>query len=148
MYVQNHRHGLLAHKNIFASLHICLLGVPPNTRFKRQKGKGEKIKMTTNRGKRKEIAFKEDEWAIVEEKAKELNIDTTKYIKRMALNGYIITYNLEKINDLIYEINKVGVNINQVVRKANEIDNIYKDDIEKLEEKLNQIYRILGEYIK
>lgn len=54
--------------------------------------------MATDRGKRKEIAFKEDEWDLVEEKARELNIDTSKYIKRMDLNGYIITYDLEKIN--------------------------------------------------
>lgn len=104
--------------------------------------------MATNRGKRKEIAFKEDEWKIVEEKAKELNIDTTKYIKRMAVNGYIITYNLDKINDLIYEVNKIGININQVAKKANEIDNIYKKDIDELMNRLEQVYSLLGEYIK
>lgn len=104
--------------------------------------------MATNRGKRKEIAFKEDEWKIVEEKAKELNIDTTKYIKRMAVNGYIITYNLDKINDLIYEVNKIGININQVAKKANEIDNIYKKDIDELMNRLEQVYILLGEYIK
>lgn len=103
--------------------------------------------MTSNRGKRKEIAFKEEEWEIVQEKARELNLDTTKYIKRMALNGYVITYNLDKINDLIYEINKIGVNINQIVRKANEIDNIYKEDLSKLEDKLSDIYEVLGDYI-
>lgn len=104
--------------------------------------------MATDRGKRKEIAFKEDEWELVEEKARELNIDTSKYIKRMALNGYIITYDLEKINGLIYEVNKIGININQIVRKANEIDNVPRADIEKLEGRLNDIYEMLGEYIR
>lgn len=104
--------------------------------------------MATDRGKRKEIAFKEDEWELVEEKARELNIDTSKYIKRMALNGYIITYDLEKINGLIYEVNKIGININQIVRKANEIDNVHRADIEKLEGRLNDIYEMLGEYIR
>lgn len=103
--------------------------------------------MAVNRGKRKEICFKEDEWAVVEKKAKDAHLDTTNYIKRMAIKGYIIEYNLDKINDLIYEINKIGININQLTKKANEIDNIYKNDVAELQERMDELWHILKLYL-
>lgn len=46
----------------------------------------------SNRGKRKEICFHEKEWELVQKKANDVKLDTTNYIRRMALNGYIIRF--------------------------------------------------------
>lgn len=43
-----------------------------------------------NRGKRKEVCFNEKEWELIEKKAAEVKLNTTNYIRRMALNGLII----------------------------------------------------------
>lgn len=98
-------------------------------------------------GKGKLLYFNEDEWEFILKKSNELNINTTNYIKRMVLNGYIVEYNLDKINDLIYEINKIGVNINQIAKKANETDNVYKSDIEELQRRMDELWHILKSYL-
>lgn len=99
--------------------------------------------MGRNKGKPKVLYFSETEWDIIQEKSNIAKMNTSNYIKRMALNGYIIEYNLDKINDLIYEINKIGININQLAKKANEIDNIYKKDVEELQERMDEIWHML-----
>lgn len=99
--------------------------------------------MGEHKGKGKLIYFHEDDWKTIEDKASQLNLNTTQYIKRMALNGYIIEYNLDKINDLIYEINKIGININQIVKKSNELDNIYQKDVEELKKEMDNIWHTL-----
>lgn len=99
--------------------------------------------MGRNKGKPKVVYFSETEWDIIQEKSNIAKMNTSNYIKRMALNGYIIEYNLDKINDLIYEINKIGININQLAKKANEIDNIYKKDVEELQERMDEIWHML-----
>lgn len=48
----------------------------------------------------------------------------------MALNGYIIEYNLKVLNDFIYELNKIGVNINQITKRVNETGSIYASELE------------------
>lgn len=103
--------------------------------------------MGRNKGKPKILYFSEEEWAIILKKSKDLNMNTSNYIKRMALKGYIIEYNLDKINDLIYEINKIGVNINQIAKKANETDNVYKSDIEELQRRMDELWHILKSYL-
>lgn len=99
--------------------------------------------MGRNKGKPKILYFSEEEWAIILKKSKDLNMNTSNYIKRMALKGYIIEYNLDKINSLIYEINKIGVNINQIAKKANEINNIYIHDVDELKKRMDEIWHIL-----
>lgn len=99
--------------------------------------------MGRNKGKPKVLYFSETEWDIIQEKSNIAKMNTSNYIKRMALNGYIIEYNLDKINDLIYEINKIGININQLAKKANEVDNIYKKDVEELQERMDEIWHML-----
>lgn len=103
--------------------------------------------MGKHKGKGKLIYFSDDEWKVVEKKAKDTKLNTTNYIKRMAIKGYIIEYNLDKINDLIYEINKIGININQLTKKANEIDNIYKNDVAELQERMDELWHILKLYL-
>lgn len=96
-----------------------------------------------NRGKRKEVCFNEKEWELVEKKAAEVKLNTTHYIRRMALNGYIIEYDLNTLNDFIYELNKIGVNINQIAKKVNETDSIHTTEIETIQEDMKRIWKAL-----
>ena len=94
----------------------------------------------SNRGKWKEVCFNEKEWALIQEKAALAKLDTTNYIKRMALNGYIIEYDLKTLNDFIYELNKIGVNINQMTKKVNETGSIHEHEIEAIQGDMKHIW--------
>lgn len=93
-----------------------------------------------NRGKRKEVCFNEKEWELIEKKAAEVNLNTTHYIRRMALNGYIIEYDLKVLNDFIYELNKIGVNINQITKRVNETGSIHASEVETIQEDMECIW--------
>lgn len=96
------------------------------------------------RGKRKEIVFREKDWRIIEQKAAAVKLDTTKYITRAAVCGTSKSADFKELSQLSCELNKIGNNINQLVRKANEINNIYAEDYNRMREEFLQLCRTLN----
>ena len=70
-------------------------------------------------------------------------IDRSAYLRKMAIDGYIIKPDYSAFKNLAYEINKIGVNINQIAKKTNEINNIYENDIIELNTKVDEIWQLL-----
>lgn len=97
---------------------------------------------------RKSIYFSDDEWKIIEEKTKLAKLqDTTKYIRKIAIEGEVAVYDFAAAHELIYEINKIGVNVNQVARKANELNSIYKSDIDGLRSEYENLCHMLNQFL-
>ncbi len=65
----------------------------------------------------------------------------SEYIRGMVLNGYCITFDTENIKGLIHELRKIGNNLNQYAKKANETGSIYEADIQELQVKLDEIWQ-------
>ena len=78
--------------------------------------------------------------SLSKKKANDVKLDTTNYIRRMALNGYIIEYDLKVLNDFIYELNKIGVNINQITKRVNETGSIHASEVETIQEDMECIW--------
>ena len=70
--------------------------------------------------KRKEIIFDLNEWEIVERQAKQVQINTSDYIRRMAIKGQIIIFDLKEVGELMKALRIIGGNINQIAKKAND----------------------------
>ena len=93
--------------------------------------------------KRKQIAFDMNEWEIIEKRAAKLKINTTEYIREAALAFNLSDY--EPIDpDIINNLRRIGVNINQLAKKANEINSIYAGDYESMKEEFDQICHMLN----
>lgn len=97
--------------------------------------------------KRKEIVFSLDEWKQIEEKAASLSLKTGTFVKRMALDGQITYYNIEEVASVMNALRIIGGNINQIAKKANEINSIHAGDIEKLQEEYNSICHTLNLFL-
>ncbi len=95
--------------------------------------------------KRKEIIFDMIEWSRVEKQASELSMQTSEYIRCMAVDGKIINLDFKNITPMINSIRSIGNNVNQIARKANEINSIYLDDIHKLQEDYLTLCHILSQ---
>lgn len=80
----------------------------------------------------KQVKFSIDEWSKVEERAAGVKMKTATYIQRMAVDGKIMRLENSESRDVIKAMNRIGVSINQIARKANETHNLYAADIEKL----------------
>ena len=93
----------------------------------------QKVKKKYKRkGQRKEVLFKDDEWEIVKRNADRMGLDTSKYIVMMSLNGNSAPNSISELAELSRQLSRIGNNINQLSRKANELNYIYASDYEMM----------------
>ncbi|MCI6552699.1 MAG: MobC family plasmid mobilization relaxosome protein [Lachnospiraceae bacterium] len=66
-----------------------------------------------------------------------------EYMIDMAMNGYVINVDYSNLKELAYEINKIGVNINQIAHKINIKDAVYQTDMDEVKEKIDLIWKLI-----
>lgn len=51
------------------------------------------------------------------------------YLQKMAIDGYVIQVEHSDVKAMTVEIQKIGININQIARRANVTGSVYQKDI-------------------
>lgn len=95
------------------------------------------------------ISLDEIQLKLLDYRVVEFNSNRNDYIINCLMNDLlkpIIKIDFSSLDNLAYEINKIGVNINQIARIANSDKHIYKSDIEYLREKQERIEEMLCNY--
>ena len=64
------------------------------------------------------------------------------YARKMLIDGYIIQIDHSDIKAMTAEIQKIGVNVNQIARRANATGSVYQEDIDEIKRVLNEIWRL------
>lgn len=95
--------------------------------------------------KRKEVIFDLKEWELVEKRAKQVHINTSDFIRRMAIKGQIIIFDLKNVGELMKGLRIIGGNINQIAKKANETHSVYADDVKSLKLEVETLCRLLSQ---
>lgn len=98
-----------------------------------------------NRVRKKKLSLRvtENELKIIDKKAEVACLSRNAYLIKMAIEGYVIVQDLENMRDVTNEINKIGVNINQIAKHINTTNNIYKSDMKEINKQLEEIYKIV-----
>ena len=92
----------------------------------------------------KKLFVNEEVDKIIKEKMKQLGTDNFgAYARKMIVDGYVVKTDYTTIKNLIKEINKIGVNINQIAKRANETNRVYEDDIKELKGELEEVWQLL-----
>ena len=65
------------------------------------------------------------------------------YARKMLVDGYVIEVDLSDYHKLANEVNKVGVNVNQIAKIANQSGSIYQSEMETIKELVNEIWQLL-----
>jgi len=65
------------------------------------------------------------------------------YARKMMIDGYVVKVDTAHFQDLAHEVNKIGTNINQLARIANTTGTAAKSDISRVQELVNEIWRLL-----
>ena len=74
---------------------------------------------------KKTIRFTADEFEKVEIERAKTNLDFTNFCKSAILKKRVKTKDEENFNrDLIYQVNKIGINLNQIARAVNQKDRV------------------------
>ena len=64
------------------------------------------------------------------------------YLRKIAIDGYIVQVDHSDIKAMTAEIQKIGVNVNQIARRVNSTGSIYREDIDELKGALDEIWRL------
>ena len=64
------------------------------------------------------------------------------YLRKMAIDGYIIYTDTKDIRAMNKELQRIGRNINQIAKRVNSTSSIYMTDIEELKGDLQNIWRL------
>lgn len=104
------------------------------------------MKMGVFRVREKQINFRctEIECQAIEERFRVSGEkDFNAFLRKTIINGYIINVDYQDLKDLIYEINKIGTNINQIAHRVNADHGLHQKDIEYLQKDLDNIWQLL-----
>ena len=98
-------------------------------------------------GRKRKIQIKfyvtEEERALIEQKMKLVPTrNMESYLRKMAIDGYIIQIDHSDIKAMTAEIQKIGINVNQIARRVNATGSVYKEDIEEIKGVLAEIWRL------
>ena len=90
------------------------------------------------------FAVTEEEKNLIEEKMKILGTrNFGVYARKMLIDGYIIKVDYSEQRKLAAEVNKIGVNINQVCKRINETGRAFAEDVLELKSRMEDIWRLL-----
>ena len=84
-----------------------------------------------------------EERALIEQKMAQLPTQRIgAYLRKMAIDGYIIYTDTTDIKAFTAELSAIGRNINQIAKKLNAGGSVYQADIEEIWERQDQIWQL------
>ncbi len=90
----------------------------------------------------------ERERSLIDEKMAQLGTKNMgAYLRKMAIDGYVIHLDLSDIRELVSLLRRTGNNLNQLTKRAHETGNIYKADIEDLGQSYDKLWDMTGEIL-
>ena len=84
-----------------------------------------------------------EERALIQEKMAQLGTKNfSAYARKMLIDGYIIHMDTSDIRAQTAELQKIGVNVNQIAKRLNSMGPVYAQDIEDIKGALAQIWQL------
>lgn len=79
---------------------------------------------------------------MIESKTKNMGAN----LRKMAIDGYIVTTDSTPLKKQYEEMHKIGVNINQIAKKVNTNGDLYPEEMKELKGMVKEIWRILRSF--
>ena len=106
--------------------------------------------MTVAKNRNRNVGFhfflSEQEAEIFEQKCKQLGISKSEFIRNCILYGSTVKKTLfsdERADRIIYEMNRIGNNINQIARFVNKDHSVGSDDYERIRKLVSALNDLL-----
>lgn len=74
--------------------------------------------------------------------------NTSAYLRKMAIDGYVINLDIKQLNEIARLLRITSNNINQMAKRANETGSIYETDVADVKHQLDSIKADFGEVMK
>ena len=83
----------------------------------------------------------DEEHALILEKMKLLGTENkSAYLRKMALDGYIVNVDHTDIKRNTAQLQRIGGNINQIVKRMNQTGSLYAADVAEIKELMDKIW--------
>lgn len=97
--------------------------------------------MIEKRDKNLIFRFSKSEVERIKIKMEEVEIRSmSAYIRKMALDGYCVKLDLKDVKEMVSLLRRCSNNLNQYAKRVNETGSIYKEDIQDLQIRLDEIW--------
>ena len=70
------------------------------------------------------------------------------YARKMLIDGYVIYVDTSDIKSVAAEMQKIGVNINQIAKRVNSTSRIYEQDFDEMKKGIAEIWRLIRQIIR
>lgn len=89
-----------------------------------------------------------EERGMIEEKMAQLGTENmAAYLRKMAIDGYIVKLDLPELRDMVSLLRRSSNNLNQIAKRVNETSRIYAADIECLLENQEKLWSMAKEIL-
>ena len=95
------------------------------------------------------VMVSEEELALIRERMAEAGVrNLGAYVRKMALNGYVLHVDLSAVRELVSLQRRCSNNLNQVAIQANTYGGIYPEEIKALQRDYETLWRPLSDLLK
>ena len=70
------------------------------------------------------------------------------YLRKMAVDGYIVHLDMECVKALVTLLRSISSNVNQITRRCNETRNLYAQDVEDLRQGYDRVWHEVYDLIR
>ena len=92
-----------------------------------------------------EVRLTRDEKELIHERMKKIPTNNmSAFIRKMALNGYIVVLDLSDVKEAVRLLRINSNNLNQYAHKANATGKVYQEDIEQLKKQHEEIWKVMN----
>ena len=89
------------------------------------------------------VRVTEDKRTLIEEKMRQIpTMNLSAYSRKMLIDGYIIVLDLQEVKTHTAQLQKIGVNVNQIARRINRTGRIYVDDMDEIKRLMEEVWRL------
>lgn len=90
----------------------------------------------------------EHERSLIDKKMMQLGTKNLgAYLRKMAVDGYVIQLDLSDIRELVSLLRRTSNNLNQLTKRVHETGNIYSEDLDDLQKSYDKLWDMAGEIL-
>ena len=96
-----------------------------------------------NRNRPIQVKFRvtPEERALIDRRmAQAETINMAAYLRKMAIDGYVVKLDLPELRDMISLLRRTSNNFNQIARRVTSTNRVYENDIQEMKTMLEQLW--------
>lgn len=106
----------------------------------------KKLEPKRVRSKQISIRTTEKEYQRIKKKIDKSKLSQNEYFIRSALDKDIVI--VEGLPEIIREVKRIGININQITKKVNQGDILYSEELKDVQSEVKDIWQLLNQLVQ